>query len=279
MQKIADILNIVDIKNLPPKLSENIHIFLSEKLKISIFELKNSLDLEVSGVFFEKLKIDIQSIISGKPVYRVLGYRYFWKDRFLLSSDTLEPRSDTEILIETCLKYFPDQTAALQILDLGTGSGCILMSLLREYSRATGVGVDLAKGALQTAAASAEALGLANRAQWVQSNWLDKISESYDVIVSNPPYIPSENIKGLSEIVQRYDPMRALEGGEDGLGPYRMLEKQLPRVMRANSKVILEIGYDQSESVPQIFTSQGYQLEEVVQDYGKNPRCVVVSRA
>lgn len=276
MRKIADIFNLVDTRENGADFRRDIMIFLSEILEKSVSEIKYLSDQLVSEAEYQKILSGIDRIISGEPVYRVLGYRYFWKDRFHLSKDTLEPRSDTEVLIETCLSYEKATSHKLSILDVGTGTGCLLLSLLREYSNSSGMGVDISRGALDTASLNSEVLGFSDRAQWVESNWLDNVEGKFDIVVSNPPYISTSDISDLSEVVRQHDPMRALDGGNDGLGPYRVLAEQLKKVVHKSTLILLEIGYDQSESVPSIFKAVGYNVIEVVNDYGKNPRCVVM---
>ncbi|MDP3936442.1 MAG: HemK/PrmC family methyltransferase, partial [Alphaproteobacteria bacterium] len=172
----------------------------------------------------------------------------------------------------------PNKEMAYRILDLGTGSGCILASLLQEYPKALGVGVDISKGALETANANADYLGISDRVEWMQSDWLTNVHGTFDIIISNPPYIPSLDIQGLSENVQAYDPLKALDGGEDGLDAYRQLAEQLPSIIKDNTLIILEIGYDQGESVPTLFKERGYNIVTLEKDYGGNPRCLVLRK-
>ena len=230
--------------------------------------------LEERGCFLEE---DFKRLRNGEPVYRILGYRYFWKDKFFLSSDTLEPRSDTETLIEAALSLFPDKSTPLTLLDLGTGSGCILLSLLREFSNATGVGVDISEKALQTAQKNASALNLDTRSAWRQSNWGDSVEGEFDLIISNPPYIPSQVIETLDDNVKHFDPKQALDGGESGLDPYIYLAKTLPRLMHKNTLIMFEIGYDQKEAVIELM--KDYECILAKQDLGKNDRCLVFRRS
>ncbi|MFN3075561.1 MAG: N5-glutamine methyltransferase family protein [Alphaproteobacteria bacterium] len=148
-----------------------------------------------------------------EPVSRILGQRGFWTLDLALSPDTLDPRPDTETLIEAVLEACPDRSAPLTMLDLGTGTGCLLLALLSEFPRALGVGVDLSPGALLTARRNAVAAGVADRARWVGSCWAGALTGSFDVIVSNPPYVPDAEIAGLEPEVARFDPRLALSGG------------------------------------------------------------------
>ncbi len=215
---------------------------------------------------------DLTRLRKGEPVYRILGYRYFWEDKFFLSDDTLEPRSDTETLIEVALDLFTDKQRALRILDLGTGTGCILLSLLREFSNATGVGADLSSGALETAQKNALALELNHRTEWIESNWCESVTGSFDLIISNPPYIPSSVIETLDDTVKKFDPKRALDGGNSGLEVYEHLATTLPPLLNQDALILFEIGYDQKNAVISIMKE--YELICSRQDLEKNDRCL-----
>lgn len=278
MFKIANIKQLIDNLKIDTFLKEDAYQLLADRVGLNKQELFHHGDTCIEKEIKEKIEMDIHELLQGKPLYRILGYRYFWKDKFEISTDTLEPRPDTEILIETCLKYFQDRQEKLHILDLGTGTGCLLLSLLREYVNATGEGVDISEGALNTAQRNANNLGLGNRAFWQQSNWLNNVKRVYDIIISNPPYIPSLVVENLSASVKGYDPLKALDGGEDGLNAYRVLAQELPRVMHPHTLVILEIGYDQGKTVPQLFEKHNFNILAVIKDYGGNDRCVVLQK-
>ena len=198
--------------------------------------------------------------MAGEPVSRIVGERGFWKHEFRLSPDVLDPRPDSETLIEAALELMSEQktgeknqTESLKILDLGTGSGALLISLLLEYPGATGVGIDVSSQALVVAKGNAKSLGCADRADFRQENWLDEIvrdgHETFDLIVCNPPYIPRNEIEGLAPDVALFDPHSALDGGADGLDPYREIIPQLSKVLTPDGIVIFEIGEGQEEQV------------------------------
>jgi release factor glutamine methyltransferase len=187
-----------------------------------------------------------------KPLSRILQRRHFWKSSFMLNAHTLDPRPETEGLIDRVLTWV--QKPVHQILDLGTGSGCLLLSLLQEYPQARGVGVDLSASALDMAQHNAVALGLADRVIWVKSHWFDQVSKQvkgvFDLIVSNPPYIARPTLADLPENVQRWDPVLALDGGPDGLEAYRQFIPHLKSFLNPqNGTVGLEIGHDQGADV------------------------------
>ncbi len=193
--------------------------------------------------------------LDGEPVSRILGEREFWSLPFLLSPATLDPRADTETLVTHVLSVLPAQECKdkpLRILDLGTGTGCILLSLLSEYPRASGIGTDLSVAALDMARKNAQRLGFSNRVSFVAGNWLEPISGSFDIIISNPPYIRRDEIKALAPQVAKYDPHLALDGGDDGLLAYRSFIPELPRVLAPAGLVFLEIGDGQQNIVAKL---------------------------
>lgn len=180
----------------------------------------------------------------GEPVARILGEREFWGLSFMLGPDTLVPRPDSECIVEAALAPVTDRSASLRILDLGTGTGCLLLSLLSELPNAHGLGVDIADGAVDVALENARALGLERRAQFVRGNWGEGVKGPFDIVISNPPYIPAAEIKTLMRDVREHDPMRALDGGADGLECYRVILKQLPELLAPRGRVVLETSPD-----------------------------------
>lgn len=278
MHSVTKIIELVDMSVHNVFMKYDAYQLLADRIGITRQALRLNKDKIISEAIVMQFQNDLKELIEGKPLHRILGYRYFWKDKFELSYDTLEPRPDTETLIEVCLKYVPNKQTEYRILDLGTGSGCILASLLMEYPNAIGVGVDISKGALDTAHVNANYLGISDRVEWMQSDWLTNVEGTFDIIISNPPYIPSLDIHELSATVQSYDPLKALDGGEDGLDVYRHLAEHLPSIIKENTLIILEIGYDQGESVPALFKASGYNIVTLEKDYGGNPRCLVLRK-
>ena len=278
MHSITKIIELVDLSVHNVFMKYDAYQLLADRIGITRQALRANKDKIIADTIVVQFQSDLKELVEGKPLHRILGYRYFWKDKFELSFDTLEPRPDTETLIEACLKYVPNKQAAHRILDLGTGSGCILASLLMEYPNAAGVGVDISKGALDTAQVNATYLGISDRVEWMQSDWLANVEGTFDIVISNPPYIPSLDIHELSATVQSYDPLKALDGGEDGLDAYRHLAEHLPSIIKENTLIILEIGYDQGESVPALFKASGYNIVTLEKDYGGNPRCLVLRK-
>lgn len=215
----------------------------------------------------------LDALRQGRSPARILGRREFWSLAFDLSEATLEPRPETELLVELALEVLADQKAP-KLADLGTGTGCILLSILHERPDATGWGLDLSAEALTTARANAERLGLSERARFLQSDWFEALAAEprFDLLVSNPPYIARAVVEGLPSIVRDQDPRLALEGGEDGLAAYRILAREGQRFLRPGGAMLLEIGYDQEESVGALFKDQGWRDGQCRCDLAGQPR-------
>lgn len=216
--------------------------------------------------------------ITGEPVHRILGFREFYGLKLKLSVETLEPRPDTEILVDTMLPFIRERVAqagACSILDLGTGTGAIALALLSQAPGTKAVGVDISQDALATAAANAADLGLAERFSTVKSSWFEKIPGRFDVIVSNPPYIRSDVIPGLGVEVRNHDPIAALDGGRDGLAAYRLIAAGAASHLVTDGQIGVEIGYDQRDSVRMVFEAKGFELVTARQDFAGNDRVLL----
>jgi release factor glutamine methyltransferase len=208
---------------------------------------------------------------------RILGRREFWSRAFLLSPETLEPRPDSEALVEAALATVGDRAAPLRLLDLGTGTGCLLLALLLELPRAVGVGIDRASGAAATARRNAAALGLASRARFVVGDWAAPLAGPFDLIVANPPYIPSAEIASLAPEVTRCDPPAALDGGADGLDCYRAIAPEMGRLLAAGGHAALEIGLAQGAAVRGIMEAAGLAFVASRSDLSGTERCLAFS--
>lgn len=220
--------------------------------------------------------------LRREPVSRILGARSFWRNSFEIG-DCLDPRPETETLVEAALGLVREQARArdaLSILDIGTGSGCILLSLLGELDQAWGLGVDKSPTALEVARANAERLGLGMRAEFVCASWCDAISSEFDLVVANPPYIPVGEIDGLAPEVARYDPLTALDGGGDGLEAYRAIVPDLARLLRPGGWALLEMGDGQFDPVGKLIAEAGFVMEgdgwRCFLDLAGISRCVAV---
>ena len=231
----------------------------------------------VSDAQSDALNKMVQRRLLREPVSRILGVRAFWKSEFKISRETLDPRADSETLIEAVLDHVPHDRP-LSILDLGTGSGCLLLSLLQELPEATGLGVDISADAIQTAHENAATLGLSNRVKFMVNNWTElKINNLFDIVISNPPYISDSEIAVLAPEVKEYDPVRALSGGADGLSCYREIISLLPKLIQKTGFVFMEIGATQAESVKEMLAKSGLHMIQTAQDLAGHDRCVVAS--
>jgi release factor glutamine methyltransferase len=224
----------------------------------------------------EKIRIDglLVRRLRHESVARIIGFREFWGLPFGLNEATLEPRSDSEILVEAVLKLRKESS---RILDLGTGTGCLLLALLHEIPRATGIGIDINPRAIEQATKNAAVLGLNTRALFQQGDWLQGLNEKFDIIVSNPPYIPVSDIPGLMADVRDYDPMLALDGGDDGLVTYRLLIPQLARFLAPNGLITLEVGQGQAGQVQDLLQRFGFTDIATHKDLGGIERCVTAT--
>jgi release factor glutamine methyltransferase len=193
-----------------------------------------------------------------EPLARIRGSREFWGLDFALNEATLEPRPDTETLVEAVLNAVPDAYTPLFILDIGTGTGCILLSLLQEYAYASGIGTDISAAALEAATANARIHAMHHRANFICTSWADGLDETFDLVVSNPPYIESAVIPTLDANVRDHDPLAALDGGPDGLDAYRAIVPRAAACLNKNGILAVEIGQNQHEAVKALFDAGGF---------------------
>lgn len=215
------------------------------------------------------------------PLQQLTGEAYFYGMKFYVNEDVLIPRQDTEVLVEEVLKLsrtvFPEEKRKhLNILDVCTGSGCILLSLLSNLENAVGTGVDLSEKALNVARINGRNLGI--QAEWIHSNLFDKVQGKYDMIVSNPPYIKTSVIGELMDEVKYHEPKMALDGREDGLYFYRAMIREAEEYLNQGGILAFEIGYDQGESVSRLMRDQGYSQVQVIPDLAGLDRCVTGTR-
>lgn len=210
-----------------------------------------------------------------RPMSQILGYREFYGRRFDVTPDVLTPRPDSETLIDAVLDHMADRGAPLEVLELGVGTGCLLLTLLAELPQVRGAGVDLSAKALEVARGNAAALGLAGRCRLVQGDWTNAITGMFDVVISNPPYIPSADIAGLDPEVATHEPRLALDGGADGLSFYRRLAGDIARLLRPQGLLALEVGEGQARPVAALLTAAGIEVLEQRRDLAGIERCVL----
>ena len=219
----------------------------------------------------------IERRAKGEPVSRLRGKREFWSLDFALSPDTLDPRPDSETLIAAALADIQHRAATLRVVDFGTGTGCLLLALLSELPNATGIGIDIAPGAVTAAERNALALGLAGRAEFRIGSWDIGIDTQADVILANPPYIPSSEIGRLPVEVSAFDPRAALDGGPDGLSAYRALGAAFRGLLGPAGKAYIEIGAGQELQVTRVFEEAGLTVTAIRRDLAGIERCVVAT--
>lgn len=213
---------------------------------------------------------------SGEPYAHIVGFKDFWKHRFKVTADTLIPRGDSETLVEAVLSR-SGQNQAHRILDLGTGSGCLLLSLLHEMPQATGVGVDINPGALEVAAINAHTVDCADRVTWQQSDWFENLEESdtpFSILISNPPYIPSETINTLDAGVKDFEPLVALDGGQSGLVCYAKILEEMHSYCVSDSLIIFEIGIHQAKDLTIMMRESGLENIKTFKDLDQIERVV-----
>jgi release factor glutamine methyltransferase len=252
---------------------------LAAALGLSAAEVLAHSDRMVTEDDGEKIASLLCRVLAHEPLSRILGVREFWGLEFALSADTLDPRPETETLVEAVLARLPERDRPYRFLDLGTGSGCLLLALLSEFPAARGFGIDRVFGAAATARRNAERLGLADRARFIVGDWGTALApKSFDVVVTNPPYIVSAEIARLPREVRDFDPLRALDGGADGLDACRAIAAGARCLLRPGGLLACEIGMGQDSSVAGIIAAGGLVIEDIVPDLAGIARCVIASR-
>ena len=214
---------------------------------------------------------------KGKPIAYLMNEKFFWKHKFFVNKDVLIPRPDTEIIIEQVLKIYKNKNK-INFLDIGFGSGCIILSILKERKDFMASGVDISNKALKVCKINASRLGIKNRLKLFNSD-IDKFSlGKYDLIISNPPYIKNISLKYLENDVINYEPKRALNGGLDGVSEIRKIIIKSSELIKNGGKLILEIAYDQKREVKQLLKKKGFYINSVVKDLAKNDRCIISTK-
>lgn len=213
------------------------------------------------------------------PAAHLTGTRGFWTLDLIVTPDVLIPRPDSETLIEAALAALPDRPSVRRVLDLGTGSGALLLAALSEFPTAIGVGVDRSPAALAVARANAARAGLADRALFLCGDWSAALDDGFDLVLANPPYVPSGDIAALEAEVRDHDPHAALDGGVDGLDAHRAILADLPRILLPDGVAVLELGAGQGADVSRVAAARGLGVGELRQDLGGIPRAMVLRHA
>ena len=266
-------LKSIFIKN--PRLDSE--LLLSRSLKISRENILVNLNRKISKKNFNYFKKLIERRKKNEPIAYIVGYKEFWKRKFKVNNDVLIPRPDTEFMVEESLRLIP-KNCSLNILDIGTGSGCIILSILKERKKCYGVALDISKKALNVAKFNAKMQQIKNRIKFVNSD-IDKFnSGKYDVILSNPPYIKNFDIKYLDKDICFFEPKIALKGGFDGYSTIRTVIDKSKILMKKKGKLFLEIGNNQAKYVLQLLKTKGFYINKIVKNLSKNNRCIVSTK-
>ena len=246
---------------------------LEKDRKYILLNSKRYLDKEDLNTF-QKL---IKKRSIGKPIAYLINKKFFWNSEFTVSNDTLIPRPDTELVIEKVLdltKY----KKKLNILEIGVGSGCILLSILKERKSFYGTGIDISKNCLNISKLNANKLKLSSKLKLYKSNVDNFALGKYDLIISNPPYIKNSHLKYLEKDVAKFEPKLALDGGLDGLSAFRKVIKKSSELIKKNGKFVLEIGFDQKNKVISLLKKKGFYINSISKDLANNDRCIVCTK-
>ena len=252
-------------------------VLLSNVLKISRENMLVDLNKKINHRDFINFNKLINRRKKNEPVAYIVGYKEFWNKQYKVNSDVLIPRPDTEILVEEVIKSI-QINSSLNILDIGTGTGCVLLSVLNERKKCYGIGLDVSKKAINIAKHNAKIQQMKNRIKFINSS-IDKFYVGkYDLIISNPPYIKTGDIKNLDKDVSFYEPRIALNGGQDGYSKIREVVYKSSVLIKKKGKLFLEIGYNQKNEVIRILNYNKFYINKVVKDLGKNNRCIISTK-
>ena len=265
-------------------------------VEVSLFEIKmlmaDVLNIETGNLRFYNEPITSEQLIKFEeyielkknfwPIDKIIGKKWFYKLEFETSKDVLSPRADTEILIEEAISLF-DISKNINILELGTGSGCIVISLLNEYKNALALGIDISEKALLTTKRNAEKNFVSQRLELLNKSWFDddiltSINKKFDIIVSNPPYIPTDDIQELDNEVKNFDPIIALDGGSDGLRDYKKICALAKDLLKDDGYLVFEIGINQVDDVVKIAQNNNLKSVKISKDYSGIDRCVILKK-
>ena len=277
-------MNIIELINIGSKLlkEKNIRshildseILLSKTLNKSREDILINLEKKINEKDIFKYKNYINRRIKNEPIAYILEEKEFWSKKFKVNKNTLIPRPETELLVNKLSEIFKEKK--ISILDIGTGSGCIILSLLDELKSSTGIGIDISKEAVSIAKINGLRLNLLNRVKFLNKSVSSIFNKKFDLIVSNPPYIESKDIKNLSEDIRRYEPRLALDGGNDGLDLIKKVIYKSKSILKTKGTLALEIGNEQIKKVSKILFDNNFRIKHVINDYKNNVRCVIAN--
>ena len=252
-------------------------ILLSHMIKVERDKLLLNPNGKIHDVDYKKFIDLILRRKKGEPIAYIIGFKEFWKNKFLVNSNVLIPRPDSEVIVEQALKIIPKE-ASLNILDIGTGSGCIILSILKERKKCFGTGIDISLKALKVAKINAKMQQIKNRIKFVNSD-IDKFClGKYDVVISNPPYIDSFRINYLDNDIKNYEPKVALDGGIDGLSCIDVVIKKSSSLIKRKGKLLIEIGSNQLDKTKKLLNNKKFYINKIARDLGNNDRCILSTK-
>ena len=251
-------------------------IMLSDIMKVTKEFLILNNHINISDDIRKKYYKAVRRRINNEPIAYITGKKEFWSESFLINKSTLVPRPETELLLYKVINYFKKKS--INILDIGTGSGCILLSVLKELNYSKGIGIDISKGAIKTAQINCKNLNLLNKAKFKVCDMTKFNEGKYDLIISNPPYIPSRDLKNLSKDITNYEPLVALNGGDDGLDLIKKVIYKANSLLKRNGLLAIEIGFQQYKKVSRLLNENGYREMGKEYDYGRNVRCIISTK-
>jgi len=263
--------NLLKEKKIPSFILDS-EILLSKVLNKTREDILISLDQKINKMNISVYNEYLKRRSNSEPIAYILGEKEFWSKKFYINKDTLIPRPETELLVDKILKIYGEKK--ISILDIGTGSGCIIISLLSSLKHSYGIGIDISKNAILVAKKNALKHKLAKRVKFLNKSLKNIFSKKFDLIVSNPPYIDSKDLKNLSDDIKRYEPRIALDGGNDGLDVIKKVIYKSQHILKIKGMLALEIGNEQFKKVSKILIDNNFRIKHVIKDYKNNVRCV-----